>query len=104
MLRLEIAHPDRRDPPLVAQVRERLEGFDERVVGGRRPVDQVQVEAIDAEPIETGVKRGQCVVVSLVGIPQFGDQEDILAGNAGLGDCPAGLDLVAVDEGGAICR
>ena len=68
---------------------------------GHRPVDQVEVEiAIDAEPLEAGVERRQRLVVSLVGIPQFGDQEHVLAAHAGLGDRPADLALVAVDRGG----
>jgi hypothetical protein len=55
-------------------------------------VNQITVEAIDNEPLETGVERGQCAVVSLIGIPQFRDQEDVLTGNSGLGDRPARLD------------
>ena len=49
----------------------RLEGVDERVLGRRRPVDQVQVQTVDAEAFEAGVECGQCALVSLVGIPQL---------------------------------
>ena len=57
MLRLEVADTDRPDAALVAQVCERLEGLDEGVPLRQGPVDQVEVEVVDTEPIHAGVER-----------------------------------------------
>jgi hypothetical protein len=63
-------------------------------------VDQVQVEVVQADALQRRVE-GPCGVL-LAGVlkPQLGGDEQLLAGNAALGDSAANGLLVAVGGGG----
>ncbi len=67
---------------------------------GMRPVDQVQVDVVQAELAERGVEGAQRRVVPLLGVPQLGGDEQLLARQARGGQRPAGALLVGVDRGG----
>src|SRR5205807_9446122 len=51
VLGLEIADADGPDTALVAQVGEGLEGIDELIQRGLWPVDQIEVEILETEPV-----------------------------------------------------
>jgi hypothetical protein len=63
-------------------------------------VDQVQIEHVEAELLHAGVERPQRRVVALVGVPQLGGDEQLVARDVGGGDRLAHLGLVAVDRRG----
>jgi hypothetical protein len=46
-------------------------GVDEATCGGHRPVDQVEVDVVEPEPLEARLEGGQCRVVALRGIPEL---------------------------------
>jgi hypothetical protein len=96
VLRLEIADPDRPDPALVTQMGERLEGVDEFMQFRHRPVHQVEVKIIDPQVLHADVECRQGALVTLLGIPQFGDQVKFVSVHPGLGDRTAGFAFVAV--------
>jgi hypothetical protein len=96
MLGLEVAHSDRADPALVPQMRERLEGVNELALRRHWPVDQIQIQVIDPESFDGGVERRQRTVVALVGVPQLGNQINLVAGYARFCDRQTGLTFVVV--------
>jgi hypothetical protein len=53
-------------------------------------VDEVQVDVVEAELAERGVEGAQGRVVPLLGVPQLGGDEQLLAGDPGAGDGLAG--------------
>ncbi|MNV62949.1 hypothetical protein D3C71_1555190 [compost metagenome] len=54
MMNLEIAHPDRPDATLPVQLLQSTPGI--LVLPGHRPVDQVQIEVLQAKPFQTCIK------------------------------------------------
>lgn len=61
------------------------------------PVNEVQVEVGRVEQLERLVDSSEDVIV--LGAPQLGRDEDVLASNAARLDALADLSLVAVDPG-----
>ena len=100
LLLRKVRNADRGDAPLLLQLDERLPGLDERVLGRHGPVDEVQVQHVEAELAHGGVEGAQRRVVALFEVPQLGRHEDVLARHVGLGECPADAGLVAVDGRG----
>ena len=102
---LEVADADGADAALVTQVGEGLERVDEGVDLGQRPVDEVEVEVVEAERASCCASNAlQRRVVPLVGVPQLGDDEDVLARQARARDRVAHLALVAVAAAVSTCR
>ncbi len=110
---LQVRHPevrdaDRADPALGVQLLEGAPDVQEGVAVHRaRPVDQVQVQPVEAEAAERLVEGAQHPAAALLagpvdgaGVPQLGGHEQLVAGHAGLGDRLAGARLVLVDRGG----
>jgi hypothetical protein len=62
-------------------------------------VDEEEVHVIEAEALQARVERGEGGVVSLVGVPDLGGDEQLVAGDAGLRDRRADLLLVVVEPG-----
>ena len=79
MVFVEVRDADRRGPPLLAKPHQRLPGLDETALLGGRPMDQVEVDGLPLEPLRARLEGPQGLVVSLVGIPQLGRQEDVLS-------------------------
>src|SRR4051794_18827154 len=75
----EVGDADRPRAALVADPLERLPGLDEAVLRRRRPVDQVEVEVLHAEPGEALFEGRQRRVEALLFVPELGRDEDILA-------------------------
>src|SRR5690606_31150249 len=61
----------------------------------RGPVHEVQVDAVEAELLEALLDGAVGVTVAVV--PQFGGDEELVAGDGGCGQCSADAFLVAVD-------
>jgi hypothetical protein len=59
-------------------------------------MDQVQVKRLDAESSRAGVKRAQRTVIALIGVPQFGGDEQLVARYAGVCDRLSNAFFVAV--------
>src|SRR6185312_13606499 len=65
-----------------------------------RPVDEVEIDVLDPEPLRARIERLQCRVVALVVVPQLRGDEDVLARDAAVADRGADIGLVAVDARG----
>lgn len=63
---------------------------------GHRPVDQVEVDVIEAQLVERGVEGAQRRVVALVVVPHLRGDEQVLTGDPGRGQGAAGALLVPV--------
>jgi hypothetical protein len=100
VLDAEVGDPERAGPPFLVDPFEGAPGLEIAVLAGHRPVDQVEVDAVEAEPLEAAVEGGQGGVVALLGVPQLGGDEDLVAGQPGGGDGGAHTGLVAVRGGG----
>ena len=61
------------------------------------PVDEVQVDVLEADGGEAPLERPPCGVVAVVPVAQLGGDEDFAAGDAGGAQCRADVPLVAVD-------
>ena len=69
-------------------------------LAGDGPVDEVEVDVIEAEPLQAGVERAQRAVVALVVVPQLRRDEDLLAREPLVAHRGADVGLVAVDARG----
>src|SRR5580693_4954831 len=102
VLRLEVGDADGPGAALSVELLERLPGRDEvtAVARRQRPVDEEQVDVVEAERLERGVER-LAGGVGLVGVvAQLAGDEDVAPVEARLGDGLAHLGLVAVHLGG----
>lgn len=67
-------------------------------VGRAGPVDQVEVNVVDAQVLQRG---GNSLLDAVVpGVVQLGGEPDLLAGHAGVPNTSANLSLVAVGQRG----
>src|SRR6266550_6348074 len=76
-------------------------GLDVQVVVRARPVDQVEVDIVEAEQLEASVERAQSTVESVGVVGQLGGDEDLVPGQPGPRDRLAHSALVLV-PGGAV--
>ncbi len=100
VLDAEVGDADRARAPFLVDAFEGTPGVDEAVFARHRPVDQVEVDVVEAEAAETGLEGRQSRVVTLLGVPELGRDEDVLAGDARGRDRGADALLVAVGPGG----
>ena len=63
-------------------------------------MDEVEVEVVEAEPLQARVEGAQRGVATLVVVPDLGRHEQVVAVDAGLGDGLADGGLVVVELGG----
>ena len=89
-----------RGAAVVLQLDQRLPGLDVAVLGGQRPVDEVEVDVVEPEPVTALLEGAQRLVVAVRVVVQLGGDEDLVARQAGLGDRRADARLVAVHRGG----
>ena len=101
MRRHEVADADRADLAVGEQLLQRLVGVDGQLeLAGQRLVQDEQVDLVDSQlagRLLEGVQRG---VVAVVGDPDLGLDEDLIAGQPGAPDRLADLPLVAVCRSG----
>ncbi len=92
----EVRDADRPDETLLAELDHRLPGIDELAHPGQRPVDQIQVHVLDAEPRPGLLEGREGLLVAVVAARQFRRDDDLLARHTAAGDAPADAGLVAV--------
>jgi hypothetical protein len=92
----EVGHADRPRPPVVEHPLEPAPGVDVPVPRGQRPVDQVEVDVVRAQPQQALLQRADGLVPAVPVVGQLGGQEHVLAGQAGLGERLPDALLVAV--------
>ena len=98
MARHEVADADGPCAPFAVDALERPPGIEP--LARHRPVDEVEVDIIEAEPGQAGVERAQRAVVALIVVPELGGDEYVRARHAALPQPLAHVVLVAVDAGG----
>ena len=102
VLRLEVRHADGAGQPLRLELLQGVPCLDVgiAVLDGGRPVDEVQVDVVQTELLQTRLD-GLAGILGLVGVvPQLGGDEKPVTGDAGAGDGPPDAFLVAIDGGG----
>ena len=100
MLGVEVGQADGPRPALGMGLLERLPGLDVAVLGGDRPVDQVEVHMVEREPVEAVVQGGRGAVAPVVVVAELRGDEDLLAGETRFGDRFADPLLVLVHRRG----
>ncbi len=78
--RLEVRDADRAHQALVAQLDEGPPGVDVAVVRGHGPVDQVEVEVSQLQPLEAALAGPPRLLAALVVVPALGRDEDVARG------------------------
>ncbi len=96
MLRLEVRHPDRARPALFLDPDEGAPSVEIQVLLRRRPVDQIEVDRLQAQAVQALVEGRERRVVALVVVPQLRGQEHRLAPKLGRRDPLAHPPLVGV--------
>ena len=94
----EVRDPDRPDDSLCIQLLWRLPGLDAAIVQHIRPMDEIEVDDLHSEGAAAGLERGERPLEPLVGVAEFGRDEDLIAGQAALPDGFADSGLVAISS------
>ena len=80
VLDAEVGDADRARVALLLDPFEGAPGVEVAVLARHRPVDQVEVDVVHPEPPQAALAGRQRRVVALLGVPQLGRDEDLLAG------------------------
>ena len=94
---VEVRYADRGGQPLVAVGGEGLPGFDGVLVLRGRPVDEVEVDVVEAELFEALAQRPLGLFGTVAVVPQLRGDEELVAGDPGLRNRSAHALLIAVD-------
>src|SRR5947209_8505893 len=89
-----VAHPDRPRESLVTDLEERLPGLLSQT--GHGPVDEVQIDVVEAELAATLLERPQRGLVALVVVPELGRDEDLFARDPALPNRGSEVALVPI--------
>ncbi len=81
MLDLEVGHADRTHPAVGEESLEGPPGLDILIEHRQWPVDQEEIEDLDAQSLHAVLERGQRPVVSVAPVGEFGGDEDLLTGH-----------------------
>ena len=106
MMGHEVADTDRFDPAGFVQLLKCFPGAGIEflpvmlMVVRNGPVDQVQIQILQAQIFHGFLKSGQGGLITLLSIPQLAGDEQLLTGNAALFDRLSYADLVAVNSSG----
>jgi hypothetical protein len=95
---LEVGHSDGARPAVGEDLFQGLPGLDVQILCGDRPVDEEEVDVVEAERGEGCVDGAQSLVVAVVKALKLGGDEDVLARDPGVAD--AAPDGVFVAVGG----
>ncbi len=96
MFRIEIRHADRAGATLFPDAHESLPGLGIKAAMRRRPVNEIEVDIFGTELLQAAVEGAQRIVIALIGIPELGGDEDVLAVEAGRTDAFADALFVVV--------
>ena len=96
MFGIEIRHADRTGTTLFPDSGESLPGLRIEAAMRRRPVNEVEVDVLGTELLQAALECTQRIVIALIGIPEFGGDEDVLAVEAGRADAFADTLFVVV--------
>ena len=96
----EVAHPDRAGQTVAAGLNQAAEGVHVFAQLRHRPVDEKEVDVVQAEPIQADLAGVLGGVETLVGVGHLGGDEQLGAGNPGGRDGAADGGFVAVHRGG----
>ena len=94
----EIAHADRLDSTFAGQLLQRPPRLESAV--GNRPVEQVEIDVIETQSRQAGVKRFERGLVTLVIVPELGRHKDLVARDAAAPDRVTHVAFVSVDARG----
>src|SRR5690606_28104224 len=83
---VEIAHPDGFRQAFVSQLDQGFPGLHKLALLWHRPVNQVKVDIIQTEALETALEGGACQPVCVHVVPQLGGYKEFFARNATLPD------------------
>ena len=97
---LEVRGADRADAAVLEQLDQPPPGVDVAILPRHRPVDQEQVDVVDAEPFDAPLERPLGFVEAVRLLVELGREEQLLAGHAGGVQAATDALLVAVGEGG----
>ena len=92
----EVRDPNRPRLPLRAQVDQRLPRLDVPADRRQRPVDEVQVDVVEAKAGQALVEPGEGLAASVLRTRELGGHEELLARQPRRGDRPPHAGLVAV--------
>ena len=94
----KVADADRPGALLLVEALQRPPGV--QPLAGDRPVEQVEVDVVQAQALQTGVEGAQRAVVALVVVPELGRHEQLLARDAAGANAGADVCFIAVDARG----
>src|SRR6266705_6282418 len=89
-----VAHPDRPGQSLLPDLQKRLPRFSPQF--GRRPVNQIQVHVLEAELASAPLEGPQCGFESLVAVPEFRGDENLLPGDPALSHSSPYVSLISI--------
>jgi hypothetical protein len=87
-------------PWLAPQFRERAPRVDVSIEHGQRPMNEEQIEHIQAQLVHARIVGGQCTIVALLAVRQLGGDGEVRPGNVDLGNGRPYSVLVLVPLGG----
>ena len=96
----EVRNTNRTDLTLLLQLNQRTPRIQVQALLRLSPVNQVQVNVVGTQLLQGSLERLESALVTLIGVPQLGGEEDIFASHIGVSDSAAHARLVAVDSGG----
>ena len=76
---VKVGDADRASAAFLAQTDERAPRVEVHIAGRRRPVDEVEVDLVDAKQARALVERPQGLVIAMVGVPHLRGHEDVVA-------------------------
>ena len=85
----EVRNTNGTDLTLLLQLNQRTPGIQVEALLRLSPVNQVQVNVVGAQLLQGRLERLECALVALVGVPQLGGEEDVLASHVGVSDSAA---------------
>ena len=100
LLGAEVADADRPGVTDLLGLHEPAPGVDVLAVQFHRPGEQAQIDVIHAEARDAGFARVLRALETLVGLRQLGGDEQLITGDARIGDGPADRFFVAACRGG----
>src|SRR3954452_2722637 len=98
MARHEVADPDGPRALFAVNALERAPGIEPLV--RYRPMHEVEIYILEAEPTQAGVERSQRAVVALIVVPELRGDENVRTRHTALPEPLTDVAFVAVDAGG----